>query len=122
MASDTKTSVTLTTLARPLPWQSGFVVPDHITEMDNKRSSKIYNVAIYSISLHKFTELDGQPDVIETYPVIKSTGNETNHYGITATSAGSGKTDEIQTTAEYYDETQPTTREDLDTIYDIDVP
>jgi hypothetical protein len=97
--------------------------------MDNQRATKIYNVAIYSISLHKYTELGGQPDVIESYAVIASTGKKTDRYSLSYTSGSNGntsgsngKTDEIQTTVEYYDETQVTTREDLDTIYDIDIP
>jgi hypothetical protein len=122
MASDSKTSVTLTTFADPPTFQPGFSVPDHVTEMDNKRSSKIYDVDIYSVSVHKMTELDGHPDVIESYPVIKSGRSKVNRYSISIISGNSGKTEEIQTTAEYYDETQPTTREDLDTIYDIDIP
>jgi hypothetical protein len=122
MASASNTSVTLTTLPNPLTFGPGFATPDHVTEITNRRTSKIYNVALYSISLHQLTELDGQPDVIETYPVIKSGDSKVDRYDISAVQGSSGKTDEIQTTAEYYDETQLTTREDLDTIYDINIP
>jgi hypothetical protein len=122
MASDTKTSVTLTTDAKPVPWQNVFATPDHITDMENKRTNKIYDVDILSASLYKYAELDGQDCVIESYSVIKSNRTKSKSYNFSIITGNNGKTDEIQTTAEYYDETQRHIREDLDTKYDIDLP
>jgi hypothetical protein len=119
---DTTTAVTLRTHADPCPWPVGFSAPDHHTEVDNQRSTKLYSVEIHSKSVHSLTDLDGNADVIQTYPVIRSGSPKTDQYSITSKTGSAGKTEEISTTAEFCDETQKTTVEKLSVLYELDIP
>ena len=127
MARASRTSVTLTTWADPPSIPPGFATSDHFIDIENRRSNKIYNVSIYSASCLKITQFVGQTggqvtrqcDIVDFYAVIKSTGNKSNHHNVSSVAGHSGSTDQIETLAQFYDETQLHIAESLYTVYGI---
>ena len=121
--SDTATSATLQTNVDPCPLKAGFTAPDYSTDLENRRSTKLYNVDVLSRSLHNWTDIDGGPDVICSYTVItKAGGRKRRTHSLTMNSGSSGQTEEISTTATFNDELLPHSQETLGTVCVFDIP
>jgi hypothetical protein len=105
----------------PCPMQPGFVTSDYRREVENTRSSKLNSVEVLSKTLHGYADID--PDVVKHYAVInKAGGRKPLTHKLTANQGSYGQTEEISTTATFYDEALPGTQETLSTLCDVDIP
>lgn len=108
---------------RPCPMSAGTSPSDYRTEVENTRSSKINGVEVYSKPLHGYADIDGGVDVLKKYAVIKKAGGRKPFtHSLTRNSGSSGQTEEVSTSAVFYDEVLPTTKETLSTLCDFDIP
>jgi hypothetical protein len=115
-------AVLLGAQADPCPWPTGFRALRHIVDFQNHRANKLYNVTIYSKSLHNLTDLDGNSEVIQFYRVIGAMGKAKPMYIITPKAGSSGQTDEILTVATFRDEFANTVDEKLTVSYCLEIP
>jgi hypothetical protein len=107
----------------PCPMKPGFASSDYRREVENTRSSKLNSVDVHSKPLHGYTDIDGRLEVRKHYAVIrKAGGRKPFTHKLIPNSGSNGQTEEVSTTAKFYDETLPTTQEALSTLCDFDIP
>jgi hypothetical protein len=125
--------VALRISADPCPLAYGFSTGTHVTELENSRATKLYSVDIYTKTLGDLTEFARTStdlttdDHISYHHRVISAANPQPFKQIDTPSlrvkAGvANTTDEIETSAKFYDETQKTKQEELVTSYELPIP
>jgi hypothetical protein len=132
--TDNSTAVTLRVEASPCPLLSGSSSSacEHVTELENLRSSKLYSITVLSKTLGQLIEFTkpsppGQPaqtdiQVIEMHPVISSNATQKNPYAVSIKSGVRSTTEDVETIVTFFDQTQKTKKETLVAFYEFPIP
>ena len=119
---DLKTTLgtTLQVEVDPCPWPAGFSSPRYMADIENRRTSEIQNVYVFSKALHGLATL--HPNSISIYSYIpKQGGRYQAHKNLIQNGPNNGP-DKILTTVTFVDELTPSVTETLSGVCEFDVP